>query len=179
MNLMSWVDSMTFEATTSSRFSERVVDAIGSASAPLSFGKMSGHNFSPVVRLTNSEPVMPGMMMIGGLPVCLATTGAGKMAGKFGLLALSKQALVAISVISKRSGAAGRESFLHRRCAAEPEGAQRDCRKALFHLLFSAKSTRSPRLWGGLNIPFRDSSLLFKAFVERLFAESLAGRRSA
>src|SRR5262249_34757732 len=102
MNLMRRADSITLDATRSSRFSERVVDAIGSDMTSLVAGKRSGHNFSPVVRLTSSEPVMPGMMMIGGLPVCLATTGVGKIAGRFGLLALSKHALVAMSAISGR-----------------------------------------------------------------------------
>src|SRR5215471_21618655 len=101
MNLMRWADSMTLDATTSSRFSERVVDVIGSASASLLSGKMSGHNFSPVVRSTSSDPVMPGMMMIGGLPVCLATIGAGKMADRFGLLALSRHALVATTASAR------------------------------------------------------------------------------
>src|SRR6266511_122807 len=125
MNLMSWADSMTLDATMSSRFSESVVDVIGSARATLSSGKRLGHNFSPVVRLTSSEPVTPGMMMIGGLPVCLATMGAGKIAGKFGLLALSRHAFVAMSVSSKRSGAAGRASFLRRRGAESAEISQR------------------------------------------------------
>src|SRR5262245_53103245 len=102
MNLMSWADSMTLDATTSSRFSESVVDVIGNARAALSSGKSSGQNFTPVVRLTSSEPVMPGMMMIGGLPVCLATMGAGKIAGRFGLLALSIHAVVAMSAMGRR-----------------------------------------------------------------------------
>src|SRR5215470_10299788 len=102
MNLVSLADSMTLDATTLSRFSESVLEVIGSARATLSSGKRSGHNFSPVVRLTSSEPVMPGMMMIGGLPVCLATMGAGKIAGRFGLLALSRHEFVAMSASGRR-----------------------------------------------------------------------------
>src|SRR5262245_46197162 len=45
---------------------------------------------------------MPGIMMIGGLPVCFATSGGGKIDGRFGLLALSRQAPVASRVSGRR-----------------------------------------------------------------------------
>src|SRR5262245_47614684 len=162
MNFMSWADSMIFDAMTSSRFSESVVDVIGSASAPLSSGKRSGHNFSPVVRLTSSEPVTPGMMMIGGLPVRLATMGAGKIAGRFGLLALSKHAFVAMSANGRRirSLRRGRRKW------------RRGDRATGRHFIFAPSPGRHVATSFPLSVPYS----LFKAFVERLFAGSLAGR---
>src|SRR5262245_41547126 len=156
MNLMSWADSMTFDATTSSRFSESVVDVIGSAMATLSSGKSSGHNFTPVVRLTSSEPVMPGMMMIGGLPVCLATMGAGKIAGRFGLLALSKHAFVATSARGRRT----LSRRVDRRTGRRSDGTTGR------HFIFVPPHRRPVAPSFPLSVPY----FLFKAFVERLFA---------
>src|SRR5688572_30059149 len=100
---MRLADSITSDATMSSRFSDRVVEVIGSASASFSFGKSSGHSFSPVVREINAEPVTPGIMIIGVLPFCLATIGAGKMSGRFGLPDLRRQALVETTTSDRKT----------------------------------------------------------------------------
>src|SRR5262245_8450656 len=59
--------------------------------------------------------MMPGIMMIGGLPVCFATSGGGKMAGRFGLLALSRHAVAKRNGSSKRNRDAVRRAPQRRR----------------------------------------------------------------